>query len=54
MDFLTEEATYVLGVLHQMRDQVKAKPDLFDPDALLLIDAEITRYRGMVQELGAA
>ena len=54
MDPLTDEAVYVLGVLHQMRDQVKAQPELYDPNALLMIDAEITRYRGMVQELDAA
>jgi hypothetical protein len=54
MDLLTDEAVYVLGVLHQMRDQVKATPALFDPDALQLIDAEIARYQRTVHEFDAA
>jgi hypothetical protein len=54
MDLLTDEAVYVLGVLHQMRDQVKATPALFDPNALELIDAEIDRYQRTAHELGAA
>ena len=54
MDPLTDETAYVLGVLHQMRDQVKAAPALFDPNALQLIDAEIARYQSGVHELDAA
>jgi len=54
MDLLTDEAAYVLGVLHQMRDQVKETPALFDPNALQLIDAEIARYQNKAHELDAA
>lgn len=54
MDLLTDEAVYVLGVLYQMRDQVKATPALFDPNALELIDAEINRYQRTAHELDAA
>jgi len=53
MDLLTDDAMYVLEVLRQMRDQVTAKPDLFDPNALRLIEAEIARCRGMMHELDA-
>jgi hypothetical protein len=49
MDLMTDEAVYVLGVLHQMRDQVKATPALFDSNALQLIDAEIARYESTHQ-----
>jgi len=54
MDFLTDDAVYVLGVLHQMRDQVQATPALFDPNALQLIDAEIARYQNKAPEFDAA
>src|SRR5262249_10738504 len=54
MDLLTDDARYVLDVLRQMRDQVTAKPDLFDPNALRLIEAEIARCRDMVPEPAAA
>jgi hypothetical protein len=50
MNLLTDEAVYVLGVLHQMRDQVEATPALFDPNPLQLIDAEIARYQCGMRE----
>jgi hypothetical protein len=54
MDRMTDEAMYVLRVLYQMREKVIATPDLFDSNALELIDAEIALYKGLVQELEAA
>ena len=36
-----DEAQYVLAVLHQMRDQVSANPESFDPDAQDRIDKAI-------------
>ncbi|HTT21133.1 MAG TPA: hypothetical protein VMG82_19535 [Candidatus Sulfotelmatobacter sp.] len=54
MNRLSDEALYVLGVLHQMRDQVTANPSLFEPDALQLIDAEIARYGSLMRELKTA
>ena len=32
MDRLTDEAEYVLALLHRMREEVIANPQLFDPD----------------------
>jgi hypothetical protein len=54
MERPTDEALYVMGVLHQMRDKVTANPDLFLPDALATIDREIARYEGLMQEHDAA
>jgi hypothetical protein len=54
MDRISDEAMYVLGVLYQMREKVIATPDLFDPDASKLIDAEIALYEGLVQGPEAA
>ncbi|HTS10375.1 MAG TPA: hypothetical protein VMP68_32725 [Candidatus Eisenbacteria bacterium] len=54
MEQIADEATYVLGVLYQMREKVIATPHLFDADAVKLIEAEIAAYEGLKQELGAA
>lgn len=54
MERMTDEAMYVLGVLYQMRAKVTATPDLFEPEAFKLIDAEIALYEGLVQEPDAA
>ena len=54
MEHMKDEATYVLGVLYQMREKVIATPHLFDADASKLIDAEIAFYESMVREIGAA
>ena len=54
MEHMTDEATYVLGVLYQMREKVIATPHLFDADAAKLIEAEIALYEGLMQEIGAA
>jgi len=53
-DHISDEVTYVLGVLYQMRAKVKATPKLFEDDALTLIDAEIARYEIVVQQIGDA
>jgi hypothetical protein len=54
MEHTTDEATYVLGVLYQMREKVIATPHLFDSDASKLIEAEIALYEGLMPEIGAA
>lgn len=54
MDRMTDEAMYVLAVLYQMREKVIATPDLFDPNASKLIDAEIALYERFVPEPDAA
>jgi hypothetical protein len=54
MDRMSDEAMYVLGVLYQMRKKVSATPDLFEPDASKLIEAEIALYEGLVQGPEAA
>jgi hypothetical protein len=33
VDRRTDEAEYVIAVLHRMREEVIANPELFDPDA---------------------
>jgi len=53
-DHISDEVTYVLGVLYQMRAKVKATPTLFEDNALMLIDAEIARYEDVMPEIGAA
>jgi len=53
-EHITDEVTYVLGVLYEMRARVSATPTLFEDNALTLIDAEIARYEGVVQGIGAA
>lgn len=43
MDRLTDEMEYVLMILYEMRTEVIARPQLFDPDALKRIDDAIRR-----------
>jgi len=33
MDRVLDETSYVLSILHRMRDQIDEKPDLFGPSA---------------------
>ena len=42
MNRLADETEYVLVILHQMRAEVIARPQLFDPDALKRIDEAIS------------
>ena len=42
MDRFGDETEYVLIILHQMRAEVIARPELFDPDALKRINEAIT------------
>ena len=44
-----DEAEYVLAVLHRMRDEVSADPELFDPDAQARIDEAIVRIQNMLR-----
>lgn len=41
MQWTVDEAEYVLAVLRQMRDEVSANPESFDPDAQERIDQAI-------------
>ena len=45
MERVVDEAQYVLTVLCQMRDEVLADPELFDPDAQERIDEAIARIQ---------
>ncbi len=49
MQRLVDEAAYVLGVLHRMRDEVSANPRLFDPDAQERIDEAIARMQEVLR-----
>ncbi len=51
MQRLIDEAEYVLLVLHRMRDQVSATPELFDPHAGERIDEAIVRGQELLRSL---
>ncbi len=46
MDRLSDETEYVLIILHQMRAEVVAHPQYFDPLALKHIDEAIALIQG--------
>jgi hypothetical protein len=54
MDRKTNEALYVLDILHRTRQAVTANPRWFDPDALERIDKAIASLEGARPELKAA
>lgn len=54
MERVNDELSYVLGVLYQMRAKVCASRELFEPDALTLIDEAIARYEAELEEVAAA
>lgn len=53
MDRLADETEYVLIILHQMRAEVIARPQLFDPDALKRINEAIALIE-IKEEIDAA
>jgi len=50
MQRVIDEAEYVLRVLHRMRAEASANPELFDPDASKRIDEAITRVEDSLQQ----
>ncbi len=54
MQRVIEESEYVLAILYQMREQVAAKPELFDPDAQKRLDEAIAFVEGVKQAAKAA
>jgi hypothetical protein len=55
MQRVVEEAEYVLAIiLHRMREEVAAHPDLFEPDAQERIDKAIAIVEGVRQAAKAA
>jgi hypothetical protein len=50
MQRVIDEAEYVLRVLHRMRDESSANPELFDLDASKRIDEAITRVEDSLQQ----
>lgn len=42
MDRVVDESNYVLSILKRMREEIRLKPDLFDPDAQRRINEAIT------------
>ena len=54
MDRVTNEAEYVLEVLHQMRQEVIANPQWFDRDAVERIDKAIASLENITLEVKAA
>ncbi len=49
MERLVDETEYVLAVLHRMRTEVSANPNLFDGDAQQRIDEAIDRLREVLR-----
>jgi hypothetical protein len=49
MQRVIDEAEYVLRILHRMRNEASANPDLFDPDASKRIDETIIRVEDSLQ-----
>ena len=54
MDRLSNETEYVLIVLHQMRQEAAANPQLFDPWTLEWIEATIALLQSGRQEVKTA
>jgi hypothetical protein len=54
MDRVTDEAEYVLEVLHRMRQEMNAHPQWFEPDAVERIDKAITSLQDITIEVKAA
>jgi hypothetical protein len=54
VDRLTDEAEYVVAILHRMREEVIAHPELFDPDAQERIDKAIASIDEVRQGVKAA
>ena len=50
MQRMIDEAEYVLRVLHRMRDEASANPELFDLDASKRIDEAIIRVEDSLQQ----
>jgi hypothetical protein len=53
MERTVDEAEYVLVVLHRMRDEVSANPELFDPDAQARIDESIVCIQSIIRSTPA-
>lgn len=49
MQRLVDESEYVLGILRRMRNEVSAKPKLFDPDAQKRIDEAIAGIEDLLR-----
>lgn len=49
MQRVVDESEYVLAVLHRMRDEVAANPELFDPDAQERIGEAIARMENVLR-----
>lgn len=54
MQRVVEEAEYVLAILRRMREEVAARPELFDPDARERIDKAIVSIENVAQVARAA
>ncbi len=54
VDRLSEDTEYVLIILHQMRQEATANPQLFDPRALERIEEAIALLQSGRQEVKAA
>ncbi len=50
MQRVVDEARYVLTVLHRMRDEVSANPELYDPDAQKRIDEATARVENVLRD----
>ncbi len=50
MQRVVDEARYVLTVLHRMRDEISANPELYDPDAQKRIDEATARVENLLRD----
>jgi len=50
MQRVVDEAQYVLKVLHHMKLEVSANPELYDPDARARIEEAIARVDSALQQ----
>ncbi|HTT24993.1 MAG TPA: hypothetical protein VMG82_39125 [Candidatus Sulfotelmatobacter sp.] len=49
MQRVVDESEYVLTVLHRMRNEAAANPELYDPDAQRRIDEAIARVEEVLR-----
>lgn len=50
MQRVVDEARYVLTVLHRMREEISANPELYDPDAQKRIDEATARVENLLRD----
>lgn len=50
MQRVVDEARYVLAVLHRMREEISANPELYDPDAQKRIDEATARVENLLRD----